>query len=57
MKKGGKDSTKEQIILMKSYNGEWRRMWEKNCADCPIQSENKKKKLFKMKAVLHNEVP
>lgn len=47
-----KDSTKEQMKLMR---GEWR-MWKKICTNWPIQGESKKKKLFQMKTVLHNNV-
>lgn len=41
-----KNSTIEQVILMRCYNGERRKMRKKICTDWPIQGENKKRNYF-----------
>lgn len=56
MRKGEKDSTKEQIILMKGYDREWRRTRGKKLYWLPNTEWKQEKELFKMKAVLHNKV-
>lgn len=52
MRKGGRDSTKEQIVFIRGYDGHGEESGKiptgrkkKICTDWPIQSDSKKKKL------------